>query len=169
MITGNECDSIEQQAGTTITFTTGLFRGYIKESDFFWRHENAVYPSFVVETSWAESHTRLLEDMNHLFLASNGDIKVIMLVKFRKLTGNRAKGHVEFYRRDRNGIPDLQQTEIIFPAPNPPVTQIFNLKAHEFLGGYCTTARANNNIPIDIDLLRNRARRALARMGLTPV
>lgn len=76
-------------------FPTGLFRGFIKEPDFSWRPACFPIPTFVVESGWSETQTRLPND---LFLAGNGDVKVVILVKWRKLAHDRVSGAAELYR-----------------------------------------------------------------------
>lgn len=48
-----------------------------------------------LESGWSETQTRLPND---LFLAGNGDVKVVILVKWRKLAHDRVSGATELYR-----------------------------------------------------------------------
>lgn len=78
-------------------------------------------------------------------------------------------GFLELYRRDRQGIPQLQQREIIFPEPtgNPP--QQLNFTRRELCGGQVQPGRIPTTIlPLLVRDLRLFARNAIARQGLIP-
>lgn len=68
----------------------------------------------------------LLDDMNRLLVGGDGDIQAVVLVKWTKHANSQVDGFLGLYRRDRQGMPQLQQREIIFPEPTGNHPQPFN-------------------------------------------
>ncbi|KAJ5542036.1 hypothetical protein N7461_008039 [Penicillium sp. DV-2018c] len=124
-------------------------------------------PHFTVESGFSESYDDLLNDMNRLLVGGNGDIQAVILVKWTRRANSQVDGFLEVYKRDRQGMPQLQQRKIIFhePAGNPP--QPLNFTRREICGGQVQAGRVPTTIlPLLRDLLF--ARNALARQGLIP-
>ncbi|KAJ5371163.1 uncharacterized protein N7496_007255 [Penicillium cataractarum] len=71
-----------------------------------------------VEVGWSESYNDLHGDMNRLLIGGNGDIKIVILVKWTKHANQTVSGILELYRLDPQGMPRLCRTEIIFPMPS---------------------------------------------------
>lgn len=69
-------------------------------------------PTIAVECGWSKSMSRLHNDLNILLVGGNGDIKVVIIIKWSKLTGYRVSGVAELYKCDRNGIPVREQSEV---------------------------------------------------------
>ena len=69
-------------------------------------------PTIVVESGWSEAATRLHDDMRLWLKGGNGQVKVVLLFKWSKITNNRVKGNVEVYDLDAAGNHRLVQTEV---------------------------------------------------------
>jgi hypothetical protein len=78
---------------------------------------------------------KLHSDMNLLLVGAVGDggIPVVILVRWRRLTGSRVEGMIEVYAKDRNGMPICQQRELcsrylthIFTCLSPELPGLLN-------------------------------------------
>ncbi|KAJ5922752.1 hypothetical protein N7516_010455 [Penicillium verrucosum] len=138
----------------------GPYRGSTKEPDFLFMIRGRLLPTVAVECGWSESMPRLHNDLNILMVGGNGDIKVVIIIKWSKLTGNRVSGVAELYKCDRNGIP------VIFPSDSTTVDQQLVIKRRDLLGS--GVHNPSGSLVLDLDTLRDFAIRALGRMGLMP-
>lgn len=154
-----------------IKWIGGPYAGSRKEPDLGVQIDNLTYPTLVMETGWSESLTRLRADMN-LWLVGSSDTNVVIILKWRRVANTvQVKGDLEVYRRDRNGIPFLQQSEVIFPAPPQALAQLqqVSLSRRELFGrGIFQGSNANDQFSLPLDELRTVATEALARMRLLP-
>jgi hypothetical protein len=50
--------------------------------------------------------------MNLLLVGGNGSIKVVIIVKWKELQGDRVSRTIELFMSDRNGMPRLEQSEV---------------------------------------------------------
>lgn len=84
------------------------------------RADNLRLPKVVMESGWSESWTRLMDDMNTWLVGGNGDVKVLILLKWNIIgTPDRVRGFVEVYSLASSGMPRLRQTEVLFKTPLP--------------------------------------------------
>jgi hypothetical protein len=154
--------------GTTLELRRGPYRGSKKEPDFFFQVDDHIMPTVVVESGWSESDTRLYNDMN-LLLVGNGSLRVVIIVKWRKLQGNRVSGTVELFLRDRNGIPRLEQSETVFPDPTTGNNQRLGIRRRDIFGPALLAGRSGSDVLyLDINQLRGHATKALHFMNLVP-
>jgi hypothetical protein len=129
-----------------------------------------------------------MNDMNLLLVGGNGLIRVVLVVKWRRRQGNRVSGTVELFMRDRQGMPQLRQTEVcskllinlshtyylefvqtVFPAPPPGTNQQLGIRRRDLFGQALVSGRNPNDILyLDIDRLRYYAADSLQRMNLVP-
>lgn len=124
-------------------------------------------PALTVEVGWSESYDNLREDMNRLLVGGNGNIKIVIIIKWTKEKNGHVSGILELYRNDRQGIPRLQQTEVIFPMPAGDPPQPLNIRRGELYGTAIQPGRNPNDIlPLLVRNLRFHARINLDRMGL---
>ncbi|CEO60493.1 hypothetical protein PMG11_05118 [Penicillium brasilianum] len=166
-LTRQEHGEIDIQFGTTLTFTSGPYRGLEKEPDALFWIPSKLLPSTTVEVGWSESYNDLLDDMNKLLVGGNGDIKAVILIKWTQHSNQTVSGILELYRLDRQGIPKLDQTEIIFPMPAGDPLQPLDIKRRDL---YLVPPGRNPNevFPLNIRELRVFARRNLAAEGYQP-
>ncbi|KAJ5570795.1 hypothetical protein N7535_004455 [Penicillium sp. DV-2018c] len=117
---------------TMLEFTSGPYRGLRKQ------------PGALIYVP--ESYDDLLNDMNRLLVGGNGDIQAVILVKWTRRANSQVDGFLEVYKRDRQGMPQLQQRKIIFhePAGNPP--QSLNFTRREICGGQVQAGRVPTTI-----------------------
>jgi hypothetical protein len=85
-----------------------------KEPDLLIRADNLRLPKVVIESGWSESWPRLRDDMNLWIVGGNGEVKVVILIKwgFRPCQGICRT--VGVYRPDTNGMPVRRQIEVLF-------------------------------------------------------
>jgi hypothetical protein len=137
LLTGDEKRHLKTRVGTSkfcslwcpcVFFTNftaidsfyGPYSGSRKEPDFMIRADNLRLPKVVMESGWSESWTRLMDDMNTWLVGGNGDVKVLILLKWNIIgTPDRVRGFVEVYSLDSSGMPRLRQTEVLFKTPLP--------------------------------------------------
>jgi hypothetical protein len=55
--------------------------------------------------------TKLYNDLN-LLLAGKESVNIVIILNWKKVQPNRVSGTVELFRRGRNGIPRLEQSEV---------------------------------------------------------
>lgn len=107
-----------------------------------------------------------------LWLVGSAETNVVIILKWRRVANTiQVKGDLEVYRRDRNGIPSLNQSEVIFPAPPQAQAQLqqVRLSRRELFGrGIFQGSNANDVFSLPLDELRTVATEALARMRLLP-
>ncbi|KAJ5534347.1 hypothetical protein N7527_000601 [Penicillium freii] len=109
---------------------------------------------------------RFLEGFWKGLFGGNGSIKLVIIIKWSMLTGNRVSGVAELYKCDRNGIPVREQRKAIFPYDSTAVNQQLVIKRRDLRGsGY---DNPNGSLFFDLDLLRDFAIRALERINLVP-
>jgi hypothetical protein len=133
IITQAEESLLNVGMGTTLELRRGPYRGSKNEPDFFFQVDDHIMPTVAVESGWSESNTRLYNDMN-LLLVGNGSVRVVIIVKWGKLQGNRVSGTVELFMRDRNGVPRLEQSETVFPDPGTGNKQRLGIRRHDIFG-----------------------------------
>ena len=105
---------------TAINFLYGPYAGARKEPDLMIRAGNLRLPTVVIEAGWSEAWNRLTDDMNIWLVGGNGDVKVVILIKWNKIgRSDRVRGFVEVYSLDPNGMPKLRQTEVLFKTSLP--------------------------------------------------
>lgn len=119
-----------------------------------------------MQVGFSESYKDLFDDLNRFFIRSDGDIKVVIIGKWTN-HDSHVDGIVELYRTDQ-GIPKLEQREVIFPMPagNPP--QPLNIRRGELCNEVVPGRNANDILPLLVRDLRFIARDTLARQGLLP-
>ncbi|GAM40973.1 hypothetical protein TCE0_041r13735 [Talaromyces pinophilus] len=170
-LTQAEFVNITHYAGTTTEWIGGPYAGSRKEPDLGVQVDNLSYPTFVIETGWSESLARLRDDMN-LWLVGSSETNIVIILKWRRVANTiQVKGDLEVYRRDRNGIPSLQQSEVIFPAPpqaQAQLQQVLVSRRELFGRGIFQGSNANDVFSLPLDELRTVATEALARMRLLP-
>ena len=84
------------------------------------RAGNLRLPTVVIEAGWSEAWNRLTDDMNIWLVGGNGDVEVVILIKWNKIgRSDRVRGFVEVYSLDPNGMPKLRQTEVLFKTSLP--------------------------------------------------
>jgi hypothetical protein len=105
--------------------------------------------------------------MNKLLVGGNGDIKVVILIKWTQHTNQTVSGILELYRLDPQGMPRRYQSEIIFPMPAGDPLQPLDIKRRDL---YLVPPGRNPNevFPLDIRRLRQIAQRNLAAEGYQP-
>ncbi|KAJ5582191.1 hypothetical protein N7535_000811 [Penicillium sp. DV-2018c] len=147
--------------------SNGPYRGLRKEPDLLVFTPSRPFPSLVAEVGWSESYEDLLHDMNKLLVGSDGGIKIVLLVKWTKHSHDSVSGVLELYRNEREGIPRLRQTEVIFPEPIGDPLQPLDIQRRDL---YPTGPPRNpkENFPLLVSRLRRHARRSLARQGYVP-
>ncbi|KAJ5591464.1 uncharacterized protein N7459_001833 [Penicillium hispanicum] len=157
-----ELDLVLLQSGTN-----GPYRGLRKEPDALLHTPSRPFPTLVAEVGWSESYDDLLDDMNRLLIGGNGAIKIVILVKWTKHANNSVSGVLELYRNDRQGIPRLAQTEMIFPMPTGDPPQPLDIRRCDL---YSVQSPRNPNevFPLTINRLRYHARISLAKLGYVP-
>ncbi|KAJ5186482.1 hypothetical protein N7449_011246 [Penicillium cf. viridicatum] len=154
-----EEEMIHGESGTTLQFPSGPYRTSRKEPDFFFMIRGRLLPTVAVESGWSETMPRLQNGLNILLVGGDGSIKVVIIIKWSRLTGNRVSGVAELYKCDRNGIPVREQREVIFPHDSTTVNQQLVIRRRDLLGsGY---DNPNDSLFFDLDLLRDFASRAL--------
>ena len=75
------------------------------------RPDNQAHPSIVVESRWTESYNRLESDMC-LWILGSPVVKVVLILKWTKLSQGRVKGTVEAFAKDFNGQPYKRQQAV---------------------------------------------------------
>jgi hypothetical protein len=152
---------------TVLSFVNGPYRGLRKEPDALIHTPSQPFPTLVAEVGWAESYEDLLDDMNKLLVGGNGAIKIVLLVKWTKHSNNSVTGVLELYRNDRQGIPQLRQTEVIFPQPagNPP--QPLDIQRCDLYPAR-PPRNPNEHFPLLVNRLRYHAQISLTRQGYVP-
>ncbi|KNG81540.1 hypothetical protein ANOM_009951, partial [Aspergillus nomiae NRRL 13137] len=92
--------------------------GCRKEPDFFLRSDSIRMPEFVIETGWSESWSRLQHDMNLWLVGGAGDVGAVLLLKWKRIgDSNKARGKAELYALDRNGIPVMEDSKVLYSNP----------------------------------------------------
>jgi hypothetical protein len=91
---------------------SGPYSSSWKEPDFFFRANGHILPTLAVESGWSEEKGQLHKGMDLLLIGGNSSTRVVIIVKWIKLTGGSVSGTVELFIRDRNGMPTLQQSEV---------------------------------------------------------
>ncbi|RDW87169.1 uncharacterized protein DSM5745_03811 [Aspergillus mulundensis] len=155
--------------GTTMRDFQAPYTSSIKEPDYMLRCRDTRQPQLVIEASWAESWSRLLDD-KHLWLAGgNGEVGAVLLLQWLKVgsLGKRVCGLVELYGVDEHGNIVMKQRESIFPVPPSEETApVIPISRHMLFG-----TRSPGQAPtlsLDISRLREAATKALGLMGLLP-
>lgn len=110
--------------------------------------------------------------MNLWLVGSNGETNLVFILKWKTITGTiSVRADLELYTLDRNGMPILQNTEVIFPGPPlaQAQTQQIALTRREIFGQTMLPGRnANDVFHLRLDALRTVAQDSLALMGLVP-
>ncbi|KAJ5804299.1 uncharacterized protein N7518_000602 [Penicillium psychrosexuale] len=147
-------------------FPSGPYINSRMEPDFFFILHGCTFPTVAVECGWSETMQRLHDDLNLLLVGGAGSVKVVIIVQWSKLTGNRVSGVAELYMCNRYGIPICRQREVIFPHDHTKLNQRLFIKRGDLLGS--RVDHPNGLLEFDIDRLREYATCALCRMDLTP-
>lgn len=108
--------------------------------------------------------------MNRLLVGGNGDIQVVIIIKWNK-QGNNVYGFLELYRLNQQGISCLEQRETIFPAPEgqgAPQQQLCVTRSELFGRSFVPGTTGANILPLDVDWLRQIACEQFGAMGLVP-
>lgn len=151
-----------------IAFDTGPYKGAKKEPDYLIRPEGLRLPTFTVESGWTETMTRLQDDLNLLLVGGNGDIKVVLVVKWTRNSENKVKGTAHLYGLDRNAMPVLKNAVCIFPPPSGPDPP-FSIKRRDLFGPQLLPGRnGSDDLVLDVGILRRVAANTLNLMGLDP-
>ncbi|KAJ5622583.1 hypothetical protein N7528_005815 [Penicillium herquei] len=128
-------------------------------------------PTLTVESGWAETISDHHDDMNLLLVGGEGAIKIVLLVKWTRIQGNLVSGTIELFARDRDGMPRLRQSEVIFPRPPnaTAITQRLGIRRRDIFGPALLPGRnGNDTLHLEIEALRSHATRALGFMNLNP-
>lgn len=153
-------------------FVGGPYAGSRKEADLFIRPDTTKYPTFVIESCWSESYPQLENDMSLWLVGSQGNCNPVIIIKWTKSdTNNTVKGNLEIYTKDRQGMPHLSQSEVIFPRPPNPqavaqqvsVTRRMLFGSHVFPG-----SNLNDVFDLSLNSLRDLATDSLRAMNLAP-
>lgn len=83
-----------------------------RSQTFFFMVSGHLLPTVAVESGWSETTPQLHNDLNVLLVGGNGDIKVVVIVKWSRLAENRVSGVAELYKCDRNGMLVCKQSEV---------------------------------------------------------
>lgn len=152
-----------------LDFTTGPYRGFRKQPDAVIDVPNLMFPTLAVESGFSKSYDGLLHDMNRLLIGGNGEIRAVIIVKWTRHANLHVDGLLELYRLDRQGMPRLQQREIIFPMPAGNPAQQLDFERRELCGGQVQAGRNPHTIlPLLVRDLRIFARDAMTKQGLIP-
>jgi len=107
LLTRDEKRHLKIRVGTAINFLYGPYAGARKEPDLMIRAGNLRLPTIIMEAGWSEAWNRLTDDMNIWLVGGNGDVKVVILIKWNKIgRSDRVRGFVEVYSLDPNGMPE---------------------------------------------------------------
>lgn len=96
----------------------GPYRGSRKEPDYFLRPEGETartspdLHTLAIESGWSETLPLLHDDMNMLLIGGNGEIKIVIILNWRRLSGLRVAGDAELWMNDATGMPQLKQREV---------------------------------------------------------
>lgn len=122
----------------------------------------------MVDIGWSESYQALCNDTNRLLVGGNGDIRIVIIIKWNRQPENvSVSGSLELYRIDSQGFPRLDQTIIIFPVPSS--TENVRITRRELFGKSILSGRDPNDVlALDVDRLREISRDSLAILGLVP-
>ena len=74
-------------------------------------------PTLVIESGWSESRPELHQDRHLWLIGGAATTKIVMILKWSKLTGKKVEGDVEVWDLDSAGIPRLLQQEVKEPVP----------------------------------------------------
>lgn len=155
-----------------ISFVSGPYANSRKEPDLFFEPGSRRFPSLVMESGWSESLSRRQDDMYLWLVGGQGEVTATVILDWQRVINTDAvRGSVYLYTLDRNGIPRLRQNITVFPAPSPAqsATEQLVLSRGEIFGGNVLQGRnPDDEFTFSIDLLREKATGALARMNLVP-
>ncbi|OQD68709.1 hypothetical protein PENDEC_c032G04183 [Penicillium decumbens] len=155
-------------ADDTINLPNGIFANTKKQPDAQLLVEGLMYPTVCLEIGWSESQVHLESDMNRLLIGGQGEINVVILLKWYKRKAG-VGGQIQVWRLDAAGVPRRDQEEIVFPAPALPQAPL-RLTRQELFGASIVPGRLPTDvIPFSLDDLRTVARQALWRQGLVPL
>lgn len=154
-------------------FVGGPYADSRKEADLFIRPDTTKYPTFVIESCWSESYTQLKNDMSLWLVGSHGNCNVVIIIKWTKsgTNNNTVKGNLEVYTKDRQGMPHLSQSEVIFPTPPNPqalAQQVSVTRRMLFGSRVFPGSNPNDVFHLSLNLLRVLATDSLRAMGLAP-
>jgi len=155
-------------ADDTINLPNGIFANTKKQPDAQLLVEGLMYPTVCFEVGWSESQVHLESDMNRLLIGGQGEINVVILLKWYN-TKAGVGGQIQVWRLDAAGVPRRDQEEIVFPAPTLPQAPL-RLTRQELFGASIVPGRLPTDvIPFSLDDLRTVATQALWRQGLVPL
>ena len=87
-----------------------------KSADYQIRPNNDDLPSFVIESGWSETYTKLKDDMRLWLVGGRTTVNVVLLLNWtKKANTNQVKGVAEIWIRDAVGNPYLRQKEVYAP------------------------------------------------------
>jgi len=89
------------------------FASSSKEPDQCIRPRGLATPTVVFESGWSESHLGLLRDADLWLRGGAGNVQLVFIFNWSKLTGNRVKGVVEVYNLNQAGNMNLIQAVVI--------------------------------------------------------
>ena len=89
------------------------FASSSKEPDQCIRPRGLATPTVVFESGWSESHLGLLRDADLWLRGGAGNVQLVFIFNWSKLTGNRVKGVVEVYNLNQAGNVNLIQAVVI--------------------------------------------------------
>ncbi|KAJ5550593.1 hypothetical protein N7535_001464 [Penicillium sp. DV-2018c] len=171
LITPDERDMIDGEFGTTLSFPHSPFVQSRKEPDILVDPDDGQgFPSVVFEAGWSESWNGLEADCELLLRGSGGLTKAAILVNWTLNRQHRTvSGEASVWTLNDSDQPQRRQIEVIFPSPNFPEAQGLSIIRGELWRGSLDPMRNPQEVlRLDIDMLRQEALRALARMGLGP-
>ncbi|KAJ5454171.1 uncharacterized protein N7458_005127 [Penicillium daleae] len=121
----------------------------------------------MAQVGWSESYDELVKDMNRLLVGSNGEINVVIIIKWTRCKYPHVSGVVELYRKNnQTGMPELQQSETIFPLQAVTTPQRLEIRRGDLFGTALQSGRNPNDVLyLDIDKLRYMAKDILRCYG----
>jgi len=179
---GNELDSMLIQGFLTVpekrllcTRVGTTFEGFLppyslssKEPDLCLRPNTQNIPTIAIESGWSESWPHLYNDMRLWLIGGAPTVKLVILLRWSKITGNRVKGVLEVFARNMAGIPTSIQKEDIFPQPAGPIQRIPVSRDQLFGTAILANRNPNDTFFLSIDELRQVAIPSIQKMGYTP-
>lgn len=152
-----------------LELTDSVYRGTRKETGALFHVPHQIFPTLVVDVGWPESHGDIFDDMNRLLIRNEGKTKVAIIVRMTKHSSLRVSGVVELYRLDPQGIPKLEQSELLLPTPTGDPSQPINIRLGELCAGQVGPRRDPDAIlPLSIRELRVHATTCPANEGYSP-
>ncbi|KAK2796500.1 hypothetical protein FQN50_009545 [Emmonsiellopsis sp. PD_5] len=174
LLTLDEFRYLSTRVGTTINFPSpgNPYTGAWKEPDLMIRTHNQRMPIFVFESCWPESLARLRDDMSLWLVGGKGIVIGTAILRWELIANtDQVSGVAEVYSMDANGIPTRSQELTIFPTPpaQEAEKQAITFTRGMLFGDAVAEGRNRDDVfDLNLNALREDARRALGFMGLVP-